>query len=64
MVFQKPEPFPMSIREDVAFGIKLFETLKRRDMDDRVEQAPHAAALCLWRVRGIDRAPPVAPSPR
>ncbi len=35
MVFQKPEPFPMSIRENVAFGIKLFERLKRSDLDDK-----------------------------
>jgi phosphate transport system ATP-binding protein len=45
MVFQKPEPFPMSIRENVAFGIKLFESLKRSDLDDRVEEALRAAAL-------------------
>ncbi|MGB5083434.1 MAG: phosphate ABC transporter ATP-binding protein PstB [Methylocystis silviterrae] len=45
MVFQKPEPFPMSIRENVAFGIKLFERLKRSEVDDKVEEALHAAAL-------------------
>jgi phosphate transport system ATP-binding protein len=45
MVFQKPEPFPMSIRDNVAFGIKLFESLKRRDLDDRVEEALCAAGL-------------------
>jgi phosphate transport system ATP-binding protein len=45
MVFQKPEPFPMSIRDNVAFGIKLFESLKRGELDDRVEEALRAAAL-------------------
>ena len=45
MVFQKPEPFPMSIRDNVAFGIKLFERLKRGELDDRVEEALRAAAL-------------------
>jgi phosphate transport system ATP-binding protein len=45
MVFQKPEPFPMSIRDNVAFGIKLFEGLKRGELDDRVEEALRAAAL-------------------
>jgi phosphate transport system ATP-binding protein len=45
MVFQKPEPFPMSIRENVAFGIRLFERLKRNELDDRVEGALRAAGL-------------------
>jgi phosphate transport system ATP-binding protein len=45
MVFQKPEPFPMSIWANVAFGVKLFEKLKRREVDDRVEEALRAAAL-------------------
>ncbi|MGJ0392067.1 MAG: phosphate ABC transporter ATP-binding protein PstB [Methylocystis sp.] len=45
MVFQKPEPFPMSIRDNVAFGVKIFEKLKRREVDDRVEEALRAAAL-------------------
>jgi phosphate transport system ATP-binding protein len=45
MVFQKPEPFPMSIRDNVAFGVKIFEKLKRTEIDDRVEEALRAAAL-------------------
>jgi phosphate transport system ATP-binding protein len=45
MVFQKPTPFPMSIYENVAFGIRLHERLKRSEMDDRVEDALSKAAL-------------------
>jgi phosphate transport system ATP-binding protein len=45
MVFQKPTPFPMSIYENVAFGVRLFEKLPRRDMDERVEWALTRAAL-------------------
>lgn len=45
MVFQKPEPFPMSIRDNIAFGIKLFARLKRSELDDKVEEALRAAAL-------------------
>ena len=45
MVFQKPETFPMSIRENVAFGVKLFERPKRSHVDDRVEEALRAAGL-------------------
>jgi len=45
MVFQKPTPFPMSIYDNVAFGVRLYETLKRADMDTRVEEALRAAAL-------------------
>ncbi|MGH8672273.1 MAG: phosphate ABC transporter ATP-binding protein PstB [Burkholderiales bacterium] len=45
MVFQKPTPFPMSIYDNVAFGVKLYENLSRRDMDDRVEWALRKAAL-------------------
>ena len=37
MVFQKPTPFPMSIYDNIAFGVKLFETLPRIEMDERVE---------------------------
>src|ERR1700760_4298546 len=37
MVFQKPTPFPMTIYDNVAFGIKLYERLPRSEMDDRVE---------------------------
>ena len=45
MVFQKPTPFPMSIYENVAFGVKLFEALSASDMEDRVEWALRKAAL-------------------
>ncbi len=45
MIFQRPEPFPMSIRENVAFGVRMYEKLRRRDLDARVEQALRAAAL-------------------
>ncbi|MCG5029793.1 phosphate ABC transporter ATP-binding protein, partial [[Ruminococcus] torques] len=37
MVFQKPTPFPMSIYDNIAFGIRLYEKLGKADMDDRVE---------------------------
>ena len=51
MVFQKPTPFPMSIYDNVAFGVRLFEDLSAADMDDRVEWALRKAAL--WgEVRG------------
>jgi phosphate transport system ATP-binding protein len=45
MVFQKPTPFPMSIYENIAFGIRLYEKLSRSEMDDRVEEALKRAAL-------------------
>lgn len=45
MVFQKPTPFPMSIYDNIAFGVKLFESLNATDMDDRVEWALRKAAL-------------------
>jgi phosphate transport system ATP-binding protein len=45
MVFQKPTPFPMSIYDNIAFGVKLYETLSRSEMDDRVEWALSKAAL-------------------
>ncbi|MDR2839503.1 MAG: phosphate ABC transporter ATP-binding protein PstB [Azonexus sp.] len=45
MVFQKPTPFPMSIYDNVAFGVKLYEKLNPADMDDRVEWALRKAAL-------------------
>ena len=45
MVFQKPTPFPMSIYDNIAFGVKLFESLNRSDMDERVEWALRKAAL-------------------
>jgi len=45
MVFQKPTPFPMSIYDNVAFGVRLFEDLPRARMDERVEWALTKAAL-------------------
>ena len=52
MVFQKPTPFPMSIYENIAFGVRLYEKLSRSEMDDRVEWALKQAAL--WdEVKGI-----------
>lgn len=45
MVFQKPTPFPMSIYDNIAFGIKLYESMKRSAMDERVEWALKKAAL-------------------
>jgi phosphate transport system ATP-binding protein len=45
MVFQKPTPFPMSIYENIAFGVRLYENLNRSEMDERVERALTRAAL-------------------
>src|SRR5687768_8234195 len=45
MVFQKPTPFPMSIYDNIAFGVRLFESLPRIEMDERVEWALKKAAL-------------------
>ena len=45
MVFQKPTPFPMSIYENIAFGIRLFEKLSKSELDGRVEKALRGAAL-------------------
>jgi phosphate transport system ATP-binding protein len=45
MVFQKPTPFPMSIYDNVAFGVRLYERLSRRHMEERVEWALRKAAL-------------------
>jgi phosphate transport system ATP-binding protein len=45
MVFQKPTPFPMSIYENVAFGVRLYEKLQPRDMAQRVEWSLRKAAL-------------------
>ena len=45
MVFQKPTPFPMSIYDNIAFGIRLYERLRKAQMDERVEQALRQAAL-------------------
>ncbi len=45
MVFQKPTPFPMSIFDNIAFGVKLFDSLNTTDMEERVEWALRKAAL-------------------
>ena len=45
MVFQKPTPFPMSIYDNIAFGVRLFESLSKREMDERVEWALGRAAI-------------------
>ncbi|MEY3603525.1 MAG: hypothetical protein RIQ49_557 [Pseudomonadota bacterium] len=45
MVFQKPTPFPMSIYDNIAFGVKLYESLSKSDMDARVEWSLKKAAL-------------------
>ena len=45
MVFQKPTPFPMSIYENIAFGIRLYEKLSKAELDSRVETALRRAAL-------------------
>ncbi len=45
MVFQKPTPFPMSIYDNIAFGVGLYEKLNRSEMDQRVEQSLTRAAL-------------------
>lgn len=45
MVFQKPTPFPMSIYDNIAFGVRLYENLSRADMDNRVQWALEQAAL-------------------
>ena len=45
MVFQKPTPFPMSIYDNVAFGVRLYEKLSKADLDSRVEDSLRRAAL-------------------
>ena len=45
MVFQKPTPFPMSIYDNIAFGIRLYESLSRKQMDARVQEALEQAQL-------------------
>jgi phosphate transport system ATP-binding protein len=45
MVFQKPTPFPMSIYDNIAYGIRLYEALPKAELEDRVEQALRRAAL-------------------
>ena len=45
MVFQKPTPFPMTIYENIAFGIRLYERLSKSELDDRVRRALERAAL-------------------
>jgi phosphate transport system ATP-binding protein len=45
MVFQKPTPFPMSIYENIAFGVRLFESLSRAEIEERVQSALRRAAI-------------------
>jgi phosphate transport system ATP-binding protein len=45
MVFQKPTPFPMSIFDNVAYGVRLYENLSKQDMENRVEESLTKAAL-------------------
>jgi phosphate transport system ATP-binding protein len=45
MVFQKPTPFPMSIYDNVAYGVRLYERLSKADLDARVEESLRRAAL-------------------
>src|SRR5262249_7631017 len=45
MVFQKPTPFPMTVYENIAFAIRLYERLSKADLDNRVEDALRRAAL-------------------
>ena len=45
MVFQKPTPFPMSIYDNIAFGVRLYENLSKAEMDERVEWALTKAAI-------------------
>lgn len=45
MVFQKPTPFPMSIYDNVAFGVRLYQSLSRAELDERVEWALKKSAL-------------------
>ena len=51
MVFQKPTPFPMSIYENIAFGIRLYEKLPKSELDDRVEMRAASARRCGTRSR-------------
>jgi len=46
MVFQKPTPFPMTIYENIAFGIRLYERISKSEMDGRVEKALRGGAAC------------------
>ncbi len=45
MVFQKPTPFPMTIYDNIAFGIRLYEKVTKAELDDRIEAALKSAAL-------------------
>jgi phosphate transport system ATP-binding protein len=45
MVFQKPTPFPMSVYDNIAFGVRLYENMSKGEMDERVEWALKKAAL-------------------
>jgi phosphate transport system ATP-binding protein len=48
MVFQKPTPFPMSIYENIAFGIRLYENLPKKGRDGRAASSTRCAAAALW----------------
>jgi phosphate transport system ATP-binding protein len=45
MVFQRPTPFPMSVQDNISFGVRLYERLSRAEMEERVQWALHKAAL-------------------
>jgi phosphate transport system ATP-binding protein len=45
MVFQKPTPFPMTIYDNIAFGVRLYEQLPKAELDDRVEESLKRAAI-------------------
>ena len=51
MVFQKPTPFPMSIYDNIAFGVRLYEKLSQSEMDERVESGAARARRCGTRSR-------------
>ena len=55
MVFQKPTPFPMTIYENIAFGIRLYEKISESEMDGRVAIARAMQSRCCW--------PPESPVP-
>ena len=63
MVFQKPTPFPMSIYDNIAFGVKLFENLPRVEMDERVEWAlQEGGAVERGEGQAAARAAPASPA--
>ena len=56
MVFQKPTPFPMTIYENIAFGIRLYEKISKSEMDGRVEKALRGGALAVAVSTGVGAA--------